>query len=494
MLKKSQIWQIVIIAVIGVQIAQAQYAEDALRFSQFGSSVGARSQAMGNTNVGIADDFSALFGNPAGLSQQKSFEFSVGLSSYGYGNDVTFFGNKMTDKKSAINLNNLGIVYPIATVRGGLTFAFGFGRVANFTSVASFDGFNPTSSIVRSFKPFSYKGGTRDTLDLLTIPSLSDANDLLNNNTPFKLFLADTSNDYLYTILRDRVQQTARVLEGGGLNHWSFGGAIDIAKDISFGITLNFASGSYTYDREYTERDSRNVHNAFPDNFDYWTYVSTIESDLTGFNALFGFMYRKEGKYRFGMTLRTPTMYEISETFADDGTSHFDDDFSASAGSDSETKYKVITPTILSGGISIQPNDWLLLAGDAEYTDWTEMEFDSNNPDLIDENHYIKRNMRDTWNLRGGAEIMLWKLGLKLRGGIEWKPSPWKNDPAEYDQLNYTAGLGYLLDESSSINVSYALGSWNTFRNNYYWGNSPTSQTSEAVTTQTVNITFSYKF
>ena len=59
-----------------------------------------------------------------------------------------------------------------------------------------------------------------------------------------------------------------------------------------------------------------------------------------------------------------------------------------------------MTPTVLSGGISVQPLDWLLLAGDAEYTDWTQMEFDSNNPDLIQENRNIKNWMRATTNLR----------------------------------------------------------------------------------------------
>jgi long-subunit fatty acid transport protein len=493
-MKTLRIYWLVILLVIGLQVVQAQFAEDALRFSQFSSTVGARSQAMGNTNVGIADDYSALFGNPAGLSQQKSFEFSVGLSRLGYGNDVTFLGNKTTDNNNAINLNNLGIVYPVATARGGLTFAFGFGRVANYISVASFDGFNPSSSIVRSFTP--YAGTQYEDFDLLTL-SQSDANNLLNNHIPFKIFLADTLNDYLFPVLTDSVQQTAKILEGGGINHWSFGGAIDIAPNLSVGITLNFVSGSYSYDREYTETDSRNVYKSsytFPYNFDHWTYTSTVKSDLSGFNALFGLMYRKPGKFRVGGTVRIPTTYDISETFTDDGVSKFDDGRTASATSGGETKYKVTTPFVISGGISVQPLDWLLLAGDAEYTDWTEMEFDSNNPDLIQENRNIKKWMRDTWNLRGGTEVSIWDLGLKLRAGIEWKPSPWKNDPSDYDQWTYTAGLGFVVDESSSINASYALGSWKTFRDNYFWDITPASRTSEIVTTNTINITFSHKF
>jgi long-subunit fatty acid transport protein len=489
-----KIYWLVIVMVIGfqIQVVKAQFAEDVLRLSQFGSSVGARSQGMGNTVVGVADDYSALFGNPAGLSQQKNFEFSVGLSRLGYDNDVTFFGNKTTDNNNAVHLNNLGLVYPIATSRGGLTFAFGFGRVANYTSIASFDGFNAKSSIIRTFAP--YAGTQYEDFDLLTL-SLPDANALLDNNLPMQLKLADTLNDFLFPLLTDSVQQTGRILEGGGMNHWSFGGGIDIAPNLSLGITLNFVSGSYSYDRQFTESDSRNIYRAFPYDFDHWTYTSTINSDITGFNALFGLMYRNPGKYRIGATVRIPTTYEISETFSDGGVSVFDngDSFSYNPHGN-KTDYKVTTPMVLSGGISVQPIDWLLLAGDAEYTDWSTMEFNTDNPDLIQENRNIKKWMRETVNLRGGAEATIFDLGLILRGGFEWKQSPWKDDPSSYDQLTYTAGIGLLIDGSSTLNASFAYGTWNSFRDNYLWGITPASRTSEAIKTQTVNLTFSHRF
>jgi long-subunit fatty acid transport protein len=483
---------LIILMMIGLQIQpmNAQYAEDVLRLSQFGSSVGARSQGMGNTVVGIADDFSALFGNPAGLSQQKSFEFSVGLSRLGYGNDVTFFDNKTSDNNNAINLNNLALVYPVATSRGGLTFAFGFGRVANYTSVASFDGFNANSSIVPSLTPndntYNY--------------SNDDYNNFLNNALVYQLSLARTFRDTinqdegLIPLINGMVDQNGIVREGGGLNHWSFGGGIDIAPNLSIGGTLNFVSGSYSYDREFTESDTRNVHSIFPEDLNYWTYTSTIKSDITGFNALFGLMYRNPGKYRVGATVRIPTMYEISETFTDDGKSVFDNGQIKSATSGGSTTYKVTTPLVLSGGISVQALDWLLLAGDAEYTDWTQMEFDTDNPDLIQENRNIKNWMRETWNLRGGAEATIFNWGLILRAGIESKPSPWKGDPTSYDQLTYTAGIGILIDGSSTVNASFASGKWNTYRDNYFLGNIPASRTSESVTTQTVNLTFSHRF
>ncbi|MBN1397005.1 MAG: outer membrane protein transport protein [Bacteroidetes bacterium] len=465
-MKTYRIYWMAVLSIIGLQLMQAQYVEDVLRFSQFGSSVGARSQSMGNTVVGIADDYSALFGNPAGLSQQKSFEFSVGLSRLGYENSLNYLGVKTTDNEDVINLNNLGIVYPIPTSRGGLTFAFGFGRVANFTSIASFDAFNASNSLVES-------------------------DGLANSDMLYELWLADTLWN---PILAGNVQQTCRILESGGLNHWSFGGGIDIAKSLSVGVTLNFVSGSYSYDREFTEIDTRNLYRIYPEDFSEWTYTNTIASDISGFNAVFGLMFQKPDKFRIGATVKTPTVYDISETFSDDGVSIFDNGETFKFPDPGETEYKITTPLVISGGISFRPADWLLLAGDAEYTDWTEMEFDSNNPDLIQENRNIIKLMRDTWNLRGGAEVSIWEIGLMLRAGIEWKPSPWKNDPPEYDQMMYTAGIGYLLDEGSSINLSYAIGSWDTFRNNYYLSNGMTSTTNESISTNTINITFSHKF
>jgi len=494
-MKTSRIYWFIILSIIGLQAVQAQYAEDALRFSQFGSSVGARSQGMGNTIVGIADDYSALFGNPAGLSQQKSYDFSIGMSRLGYSNDVTLFDNKTSDNNNVINLNNLGIVFPIATVRGGLTFAFGFGRVANYTSIASFDGFNPSSSIIQSL---TSNANTYNYTD-------DEYNNFLNNSITYQLFLANKFRDTLnldegiIPLVTGGVQQNGTVREGGGINNWSFGGGIDVAPNLSIGITLNLISGSYSYDRAYNETEPTHslYYQSDPSSAGYFSEFesqSTIRSNISGFNSLLGLMFRQP-KYSIGLTMRTPTTYDITETFSDSYNSHFVNvNALEPITSDGSTEYKITTPWIISGGISIRPTDWLLIAGDAEYTDWTQIEFDSNNQDLIQENRNIKSWLQDTWNLRGGAEASILSIGLMVRAGIEWKPSPWKDDPSDYDQLIYTAGIGFELDESSTLNVSYALGDWKTFRDNYYLGVGPASRTSELVTTNTVNLTFSHKF
>ncbi|HEY5614468.1 MAG TPA: hypothetical protein VIL52_00465, partial [Bacteroidota bacterium] len=133
MLKKKNILSIISVGFLLFAVeARAQFAEDVLRLSLFNSGIGARSLGMGNAGVGLADDYSALFQNPAGLASLRDYEFSMGISQLGYKNDVGFLGSNTESNLNALNLNNLGLVYPIATVRGSLTFAVGFGRVANY--------------------------------------------------------------------------------------------------------------------------------------------------------------------------------------------------------------------------------------------------------------------------------------------------------------------------------------------------------------------------
>jgi long-subunit fatty acid transport protein len=466
---------------------KAQYAEDALRFSTFNMGIGARSAGMGNTSVGVADDFSSLFTNPAGLTSLRSFEFSVGLSNAGFNDDATFFGITTNANDRVTNLNNLGLVYPVPTSQGSLSFAFGFARVANYSTTASFSGFNPGSSIVESLTPNVNLNGM----------STADRSSLLDNNIPFQIFLSDTLGGRIYPNVTDSVQQQGSILEGGGVNSWSFGGAIELARGLSVGVGVNILAGSYTYDRLYTESDSRNIyHYGPPFDFNQFRFESTINSDISGYNILIGLMYHKQGRYQIGFTVRTPTYYDISENFTDTGNSWFDNGDTYSISVPGSTKYSVKTPTVLSGGVSVQASDWLLLAGDAEYTDWTEMQFTNPSPDLVDENRVIRDAFRATTNLRGGAEFSLLNLGLKLRAGVVYNPSPYKGDPSSRDQLYYTAGVGGALEENVMLNASVAFGKWSTLRDNYYLSgvDTPPSRTSESVTTNSVNITLGYRF
>jgi len=52
--------------------------------------VGTRSMAMGGAYVGVADDFTAVFWNPAGLAQIRQREVYVSLNRHGFDNDASW--------------------------------------------------------------------------------------------------------------------------------------------------------------------------------------------------------------------------------------------------------------------------------------------------------------------------------------------------------------------------------------------------------------------
>ena len=94
----------------GEAMAQSGYAEDALRFSQFGSTGTARISALGGTGNSLGGDLSNVHINPAGLGFYQNSEFSF-TAAYGDWNASTTLLNQ-TENFNATNFSipNLGVV------------------------------------------------------------------------------------------------------------------------------------------------------------------------------------------------------------------------------------------------------------------------------------------------------------------------------------------------------------------------------------------------
>jgi long-subunit fatty acid transport protein len=471
----------ILIFVVCSSVTLAQFPEDALRFATPGLGVGARAIGMGGAYTGIANDYSALFWNPAGLAQIEHGEFSLGLSHLSYGNKSSYIGTTQSYTNNATQLNALGLVFPVPVRRGSLVFAFGYNRQSTFTTGVAFEAFNPTNSIIQTYN--------RDGSPVSGNPS----------GIAWELYLADTTRNaqnqlVYYSPIIGRVTQVGKVLEGGGLNNWSAGGAIDIARNVSVGLSLNYVTGTYTYDRTYKEQDNRNIYtspvNGSPLQFDQFTQDDFVESDLSGFNAKLGLMYRVPDKFRLGIGVKTPTSLRVKESFGSTYKAFFDNgDIVSPDPTNQSGEYDVLTPWVFSAGASIVVRD-LVLSGDVEYTDWTQLEFRNANPDVIALNKDIKDLFRATANLRGGAEYDVKDLGVRLRGGFIYNTSPFRNDPSSFDQKYITAGLGILLSEDTMLDLTYARGWWKTFRYNY----SGSPQLLEDVTTNNFALTFSYRY
>ncbi len=462
--------------------AFAQFPEDALRFSTLGNGVGSRSLGMGNAYTGIASDFSALYWNPAGLVQAELTEVHFGISNLSYQNTSTYYGSSNWYSNNGTTLNSLGFVYAAPTQRGNLAIAMGYSRQSSFIGALAFSGFNTESSVMQTWAP----DGEPYPPDITIGEELG-------------LAVADTNTGRFISPIDGMLTQEGKVLEGGGIDNWSIGGGVDVAHNVSVGATLTFLTGSYTYDRTYTEIDTHNMYSEFPFDMDQLIVEEFIRSDINGFNANLGMMYRVPGFLRLGFSVRTPTTYSIKEDFGRSADSYFDNgDVLPVDGSYQFTgygEYKVVSPWSFSGGLSLMILNFVL-AGDIQFTDWTQLHFDDATPEVMALNNDIKEIFRPAANVRLGAEWNPFGLGLRFRAGAIYNQSPYRVDATavegsfEYDQKYLTAGLGIPLGGFAMIDLAYAYGWWKTNRINY----DETSRVDESVITHNVLATFSVRF
>ncbi|HLX12259.1 MAG TPA: outer membrane protein transport protein [Bacteroidota bacterium] len=464
----------------------SQSADDALRLSTPGLGVGARSTGLAGAFTGVASDYSAIFSNPAGLAQMSHNEFSLGLESFSYNNSSTFLGNPGSASNSSTDLNTLGMVYQIPTERGSLVLALGFNRQSDFTTALVFNAFNPSSSI---------------------IPNLAQT----DPNLAYQLYLTGQNG---YTPFRDSLQQRGNVLEGGGVNNWSAAIAAEAARNLYVGVTVTFISGSYSYARDYNEIDTLDKYNVanYDTNFalSSLNLSQSINSELSGFTATLGMLYKFGNKSRFGLSVKLPTWYSVRENYDTFGTSVFDvpdtaGNYSYTYDSPFSQRYDVTSPFVFSAGASTDIAD-LMIAASADYTDWTQMSFSSQDFDVSQLNANIKNTFQSTLNLHIGAEYdvaSITDFGLRLRGGYAYLPSPYKGDPSSFSQKYITGGIGLIFEDAIGLNFSYVHGTWDTYHVNYsvisaqpniYNPVPPDPKTLESITQNTIMGTLTYRF
>lgn len=442
-----------------------QFAEDAtdLVNNQYG--FGARSISMGSAFSGVADDYSAIYWNPAGLAQIKKMEFYGGISHLKYENEATFYGTKMTGDDSFTKLSSLGLVFPVPTYRGSLVFALGYQRVKEFDKTLHFSGFNTTSNGL--------------------------------------IFSIEENGDVADYYFDKDVQQEELVQQDGHLNNWSFAGAVDISPNVSVGATLNFWTGSSTYIFDFFQSDKNNIYHNAQDtlrNMDYDSYrvSQKIIGDYSAFQIKIGALMRPSNSLRIGLNISLPTTFNIVEKYNDSDELVFDDGFTdAVVGDPGEFEYDVSTPFQFDLGVSYQVKD-LTLSGAIEYVDLSQVEFelpdevnlDENYSALLDENKRIKDLYQEKLKLKAGAEYFWRDQGLVFRAGYLYDPSALKDAPSDFDRNFITGGLGLLVDKQFLIDFAYVYGYWKNYSSDSY----TPGGTSEDIRYQKIFLTSSFRF
>lgn len=434
----------------------AQNAFDAVRIVQDEAGFGARALAMGGAYSGVADDYSAIYWNPAGLAQIRRSNFFGEVSHLNFNNAATFQQSLSDESQNYTRLNSLGFAFALPTRRGSFAIALGYNRVKDFDQNLTFSGFNRES-----------------------------------NGLGF-----DFGDDF-YLFDKD-IYQTEQINEEGGLNQWSIGAGVALSPNFTAGITGNVWDGESEYQFTFLQQDRDDLYRQFPADFDSYMLSRTIKTDYSGFGLKLGGMFSVGNDVRLGGAVGLPTTFTVKENYQANDRIVFDNGDEDVWESDPGLfEYKVKTPFYFDGGISFS-NGALTLAGSARYRDWSQTRFevsgaqvgDPNYSGLLAENQRLRRDFRSTLQYHLGGELLLPGSNVLLRGGYAVYPSPLKNASGDLDKRVISGGMGFLLDRYVSLDFTYLRGSWQQESVDEF----TPGGTLEEITTHKVLVGFSYRF
>lgn len=449
-------------------LVNAQNFNDALRLSIPGLGSSARALSLGNSYSALSNDYSGAFFNPAGLGLVSKQQVYGGLNYTSLNNNTSFFNNNSEVTNSSTDFSQFGMVFPVATFKGSLVFSIGYGRMKDFSKSLKFEAVNPNNSSM--------------------IQDLTSTNDdiayLLGTSYPVN----DANGDYLYddTIIRGGLNQSGNILQSGNINAFAFSGAIEIAKDVYLGASLDILNGNYKNNREYTEEDVNNLYTGLTDPGDSSTtdfqsfYLNDILSwDISGWDFKTGVLYKLNPLINIGATIKFPSHYTIKESYFVSGESTFGSGqvFTLDPPIDNKTEYDISTPYEFTTGAALNL-PFAVLTGQVQLIDYKSMEF----TDGLDQgtreqnNRDINNLFRGVVNYNLGFEYRFPFMDLALRGGFIYQKSPFKDDPQEFDKKYFTAGLGIAPNSNFAVNLAYAHGWWKNFGDNYGVNESRTFQ------------------
>ena len=470
-----------------LQPAQAQTAEDALLFTQRLPATGARSIGLSGTGIAGLGDYSDFFTNPAGLGHVKKSHLSATLNFLAATNEgivsAAGFGNPIEEELTDQSLSNLAGIYKVPTNQGSLVIGASFNQTSSFSRNLFFQGLTNSESITDVLLPFDDEFQVSESdgvffpeffADLPEIAYLGGAVEFLGENV-------GTSEPIFYQAVNpgSTIEQSSDVFQEGRLKELSFGGAVEAAKGVMIGASLNFSFGEYSFESFFDEFDINGENTADLyvvldgdteyAGFEQVTYIERFESDLIGTNLRVGVSADAAPGARIGLTIETPTFYRVDETFETEVATFFDNGLSLAYGGQQGDigrgtfEYDITTPWRFGAGLSYSISG-LTLLGDLELVDWSQMELDASTDRAFfsDINRSIRDDFKAVVNTSLGAEYTFGNFTARI--GYALQPDP--NDGL------LTLGDGSLLDPDTNrsyVSAGFGVNFSNAFAIDFGW-------------------------
>lgn len=401
----------VLVACLSPRVAVSQ-TESPLVYD-FG--MGARAMGMGQAHIAVCDDVTATYYNPAALANIRRIELSAGFSHLSGDWKTDFYGTKATSEVGSTKLSSLALAYPFPTYRGSLVFGLAYNRTKSFDSDYRREGFNPSYN--PSFWPDTLGSGQ-------TVEGPE-------KNTVF-----------------DR----------GGLSNWTVGVGTDVSAEVSVGGSVSFLSGSYSSTYEYEALWTHGATELYQ--FQY----EEDDADITGWTASVGTVARIGNAARAGFVVNFPQYLTLDGSKYTEEYDPVDDLIYTD---EIQFEDKITLPLSFAAGVSAAPVAGLILAADAKYTDWKQIDYYG--PIRVGDEYAY----RATTSVRLGAEFSVPSTPLRLRAGYFTDPIAFKfikdysnkstrpiAATIDQDGRFFTFGAGLLVEDAFTVDAAWVHGGY----------------------------------
>jgi hypothetical protein len=457
---------IVVLFFSATLISYAQNDADVQRYTANYFSGTARFEAMGGAFGALGGDMSALHINPAGVGVFRFGEISF-TPAYEFNtiNAVTPFSSQ-EESKAKMVVNNLGFVLANEIDHPewkSVNFSVTYNRINTFNDLTRLTGQSQAIDGLAGDFLEEANGRFLDELNNFSAGLAWDALVIDNANGTDSTFIDD--GEYVMGFdLNELIETTQTAERDGRLSET----ALTIGANYDNRLYLGFGLGfqDITYESVVTTTESP-VGSPAQDLTSY-TLTERLQSEGLGVNARFGLIYKLDN-IRFGASVRTPTVFSMTDNFTSDIVSRYQNPPEAfEARSDAGFfEYRIRTPWHFMGSVAGVIGKKAILSAQYERINFSGGELRNSNSsadaDFSVINNFINQSYSASDIFRIGGEYRITK-SFSARGGFAYFANPITVNEQQTDenlsrqQINF--GLGYRL-ATWSIDLSYSRSTFN---------------------------------
>lgn len=449
-------------AFITFSIANAQNITDGLRYSIDETIGTARFTALSGAMGALGGDFSAIGINPASGAVFIDSNLMFSASLFDVENKAEYFNHSEKSISDNVAINQLGGIFVInnsnqESAFKKFTIGVNFDTNKNFDNELYIAGTGNTS--IGEFFLAQAQGLPLSLLQLQAGESIADLYQYLGEHEGtaaqnaflgYQAYLFDpvdpnnpSNTAYTSNIAGGIFNQEYVMLSEGNNTKFSINLATQITDDYYLGININTHSIIYDQSTWLLETNNNNASTVNRVGFE-----NNLSVTGAGVSAQLGAIAKVANNLRFGLSLDSPTWYQISE----ETTQYLESRRIFEGQTLNEIvdpgvinvfeEYTLKTPAKVNVSAAYVFGQNGFISFDYSYKDYASIEFSPTDDAYFNTlNNSIENTLKGVSEYKAGAEYRIKQLSL--RGGFHYAESPYKNTEILGELYGFSLGAGY---------------------------------------------------